>query len=170
MPWGVGPVFVNPHFVPVSGGFDYSQPIVINNIVSAEATADATATSENEAALQLFDDGIMLFKAGQPEAALAKFNAALKDLPGDPVLHEVKALALFALGRFRESAAVLNALLAVAPGMDWTSMSNLYGDVDEYTQQLRAARGAHSQEPRVMPRRCSSWPTTTWSLARTTRR
>lgn len=138
--WGVGPVFVNPHFVATSGGFDYSQPIVINNIVTAESSADATATatSENAAALALFDEGIKLFQAGQAEPALAKFNAALQDLPGDPVLHEVKALALFALGRFRESAAVLNALLAVAPGMDWTSMSNLYGDVEQYTAQLRA--------------------------------
>ncbi len=32
---------------------------------------------------------------------------------------------------------MLNALLAVAPGMDWATMSGLYGDVDTYTRQLR---------------------------------
>jgi tetratricopeptide (TPR) repeat protein len=63
------------------------------------------------------------------------------------VLHEVKALALFSLGRFRESAAVLNALLAVAPGMDWTSMSNLFDDVDEYTRQLRVLEEHIRQNP-----------------------
>jgi hypothetical protein len=49
----------------------------------------------------------------------------------------VRALSLFALGRYPEAAATLNAVLAVAPGMDWTTMSSLYGSVDAYTQQLR---------------------------------
>lgn len=145
--WGIGPVFVNPHFVSTSGGFDYSQPIVINNVVNADATATATVTNEQEAALNLFDEGVKLFQAGRAEPALGKFNAALQELPGDPVLHEVKALALFALGRFQESAAVLSSLLAVAPGMDWTSMSNLYGDVDDYTRQLRALEEHIRQNP-----------------------
>ena len=46
-------------------------------------------------------------------------------------------LTLFALGRYPEAAATLNAVLATAPGMDWTTMSNLYGSVDTYTAQLR---------------------------------
>jgi hypothetical protein len=61
----------------------------------------------------------------------------VKSSPNDTVLHEVRALALFALGRYPEAAATLNAVLAVAPGMDWTTMSGLYGTVDTYTGQLR---------------------------------
>ena len=61
----------------------------------------------------------------------------MKSAPNDTVLHEVRALALFALGRYPEAAATLNAILAVAPGMDWTTMSSLYGSVDTYTGQLR---------------------------------
>jgi len=53
------------------------------------------------------------------------------------VIHEVRALALFALGRYPEAAAALNAVLATAPGMDWTTMSNVYGSVDAYTGHLR---------------------------------
>ena len=47
-------------------------------------------------------------------------------------------MALFALGNYHEAAATLNALLAVAPGMDWQSMRNQYPDVATYTKQLRA--------------------------------
>ena len=31
----------------------------------------------------------------------------------------------------------LNSLLSSAPGMDWTTMSNLYGNIDDYQTQLR---------------------------------
>jgi tetratricopeptide (TPR) repeat protein len=55
----------------------------------------------------------------------------------DPVVHEVRALTLFALGDYQSSAAALNSFLSSAPGMDWTTMSSLYGNVDDYQSQLR---------------------------------
>jgi tetratricopeptide (TPR) repeat protein len=144
--WGYGVQYSNPYYVAGSSGYDYSQPVVIQNYATstggtadaAGGTATAEATADNNQAMTLFDEGLASFKQAQYEAALAKFDASLKLLPTDPVLHEVRALALFALGRFKESAATLNALLATAPGMDWTSMSSLYGSVDDYTAQLRA--------------------------------
>ena len=71
------------------------------------------------------------------QRALAKFDAALKKLPGDPVVHEVRALTLFALGEYKPAAAALNSFLSVAPGMDWTTMSSLYGNADDYQAQFR---------------------------------
>jgi tetratricopeptide (TPR) repeat protein len=41
------------------------------------------------------------------------------------------------LGDYSNAAVALNALLASAPGMDWTTMSSLYGNSDDYTAQLR---------------------------------
>jgi tetratricopeptide (TPR) repeat protein len=92
---------------------------------------------ENQEAMALFDEGMAAFKAGNYPQALVKYEAALRLMPSDPVLHEVRALTLFALGKYNEAAAGLNALLAAAPGMDWTSMSQLWGSTDEYTAQLR---------------------------------
>ena len=68
---------------------------------------------------------------------MSKFDAALKKLPGDPVVHEVRALTLFALGDYNSAAAALNSFLSSAPGMDWTTMSGLYGNADDYTAQYR---------------------------------
>jgi tetratricopeptide (TPR) repeat protein len=62
----------------------------------------------------------------------------LKQLPTDPVIHEVRAVTLFALGHYKSSAAALNSFLSSAPGMDWTTMSSLYGNADDYQAQLRA--------------------------------
>ncbi len=58
--------------------------------------------------------------------------------PNDPVVHELLALSLFATGDYAPAAAVLNNLLAVAPGMDWTTLSGLYSSVNVYEQQLDA--------------------------------
>lgn len=119
--------------------YDYSQPVVVNTFRPRTVDApEPVETPESEAALQLFDDGLELFRVGDYRAALAQFDQALKQLPGDPVIHEVRALALFAIGEYTPAAAALNSLLATTPGMDWTTMSGLYGNVDDYTTQLRA--------------------------------
>src|SRR5262249_12277831 len=39
---------------------------------------------------------------------------------------------------YKQAAGVIHSLLAVGPGWDWTTMSSLYADPDDYTQQLRA--------------------------------
>jgi len=109
------------------------------------------APVQNDAAQTLFDQGLAEFKAGNYQQALPQFDAALRQLPHDSVVHEVRALDLFALGQYQQAAASLNALLAAAPGMDWTTMAGLYGDVDEYTQQFRALEQHSKSNPKDAP-------------------
>lgn len=149
--WGYG-AYANPYYVPaVTTGYDYSQPIVINNYVdanaeggSSQATSDATST----AALTTFDTALEAFKSGDYGSALARCDNALKDQPNDPVIHEVRALCLFATGKYQAAGAALNSLLASAPGMNWTTMSGLYGDADDYTKQLRALESHLKANPK----------------------
>lgn len=150
--WGYGSSYYNPYYADTAAApYDYSQPIVVNNYASSEGDEGdgspppvAADTADNQQAMMLFDDGMAAFKAGQYQQSLSKFDGALKLMPGDAVLHEMRALALFALGQYQQAAAVLDSLLASAPGMDWTTMSQLYGDVNDYTTQLRALE-AHCQ-------------------------
>ena len=155
--WGYGDLgYVNPYYggipaaVVASSPYDYSQPLVLNNYVtndggitdgSADTVQGGTVTTQASATVseadRLVDTALADFKQGDYAAALAGCDRAVKQSPNDPVIHEVRALALFALGRYPEAAATLNALLATAPGMDWTTMSGLYGSLDDYTQQLR---------------------------------
>jgi TolA-binding protein len=157
--WGYGTSYYNPYVVASTAApYDYSQPVVVNNYAAADAgTAVADGTAEpppespaTEQATKLFDAGLAQFKSGDYRGSLAKFDAALKKLPDDPVVHEVRALALFALGDYKQAAAALNSFLSSAPGMDWTTMSGLYGSVDEYQAQLNKLDDytqAHPNDP-----------------------
>jgi predicted Zn-dependent protease len=150
--WGYGywSGYSNPYYVaPVVStqpAYDYSEPIVINNYNApvAESSADATAASDAEdtpevtQGYQLFDQAVEAFQGGRYQEARNLTNQSVALVPDDPVLHEFGALSSFALGEYEKAAAVLNSLLAVAPGMDWTSVASLYPDTSVYTQQLRA--------------------------------
>jgi tetratricopeptide (TPR) repeat protein len=102
---------------------------------------------EQTAAYQLFDQAREAFKKGDYAAALRADEQAIQTLPKDPVMHEFAALCLFAMGDYSRAAAILNSLLAAAPGMDWTTMEGLYPDSDTYTKQLRALE-AHCRQRR----------------------
>jgi tetratricopeptide (TPR) repeat protein len=147
--WGYGGGYYNPYYTtPVvvqSAPYDYSQPVVVN-VVDQEPLADDPAATtvakpvaeddKSAEAVAIFEGGLELFKQGEYSAALEQFDASLKLLPGDPVLHEVRALTLFALGNYTGAAAALNSLLSTSPGMDWTTLSGLYGNVDDYVAQV----------------------------------
>ncbi len=140
--WGYGPAYTNPYYdSSATYAYDYSQPVVTAMYATTDETGAAVPLpqpDENQQAMMSFDAGLAAFKEGGYVQAMVNFDNALRKMPNDPVLHEVRALTLFALGRYKEAAVTLNSLLASSPGMDWTSMSALYGnDVDAYTTQLR---------------------------------
>jgi uncharacterized protein (TIGR03066 family) len=84
-----------------------------------------------------FDEARAAFYAGDYAKALTLTNQALAAMPTDAVIHEFRALVLFAQGNYKEAAATLHPVLAVGPGWDWTTMSSLYPSVDIYSKQLR---------------------------------
>ena len=150
--WGYGSSYYNPYYIApatsITVPYDYSQTVSINNYISSDTSAVSNEQpaqpvpqiqqpEPDAAGLALFDQGLASFKAGKYVESLSSFDQALKVLPTDPVVHEVRALNLFALGQYPAAAASLNSLLASAPGMDWTTMSTLYGDVNDYSTQLK---------------------------------
>jgi len=133
--------------------YDYSQPVVVNNYVESTSTSsgeEAQVAQSNAAQAQTFsafDQGLAKFEAGQYVSALTDFDKSIKELKGDPVVHEVRSLTLFAIGDYTQAAAGLNSLLSSAPGMDWTTMSGLYGDPEDYTTQFRKLEQFCKQNP-----------------------
>jgi tetratricopeptide (TPR) repeat protein len=123
----------------VAAPYDYSQPINTVGAPASESVADPT--------MAVFDSGRALFKQGDVAGALQQANDALAKLPDDPTLHEFRAVCLFAVGRYDESAATLYAVLSVGPGWDWTTLIGLYPDVETYTAQLRALEGYCKANP-----------------------
>jgi hypothetical protein len=127
--------------------YNYSNPVPVDAGVTVVAVAtpdsdqpvdpiqpDPTPVADNPD----FDAARAAFSQGDFVAALAGVDAAITRVPTDAVLHEFRALVLFALQDYRQAAGVVHSVLAVGPGWDWTTMSGLYADPGIYAQQLRA--------------------------------
>lgn len=156
--WGYTP-YRNPYYVPTNtvvvtqpvyvdgasqatlsqGNYNYSQPL------NTEAPAPDQATSD--AALNIFDQARSDFMNANYPAALAGVEKAIVQLPNDAVLHEFRAITLFALGRYADAAATLYPVLSIQPGMDWTSMSSLYPNIANFETQLRALEANRDADP-----------------------
>lgn len=110
--------------------------------VAADPTAvkspQEAASLDEAAGRRAFQAARAAFRSRDYALALLKIDESLQKLLHDPAVHEFRGLILFARGEFRQAAAVIYDVLAVSPGWDWTTLSSLYADPEEYTQQLRA--------------------------------
>jgi tetratricopeptide (TPR) repeat protein len=139
-------VYANPYYVatPVVVQYpvlNYSQPI------QTTAPPPAENSPQEQAAMAAGDQARAAFYRGNYTQALDRVDAALAQTPGDAVLHEFRALTLFAMKRYKEAAATLYAVLSVGPGWDWTTMIGLYPSEDVYNAQLRALEAYVRQNP-----------------------
>jgi len=148
--WG----YSNPYYTesyPIDSGvaLDYSQPIAVESAPAAPAQAVAQPVDAPAPGMTDFDAARQAFSQGDYASALASTNKALAAMPNDPIIHEFRALVLFAQGKYHEAAAGLYSVLSVGPGWDWTTLSSLYPNVDVYTKQLRALEATVKQNPRA---------------------
>jgi hypothetical protein len=131
---------------------DYSQPILAyQEPAQADQSNNLTADQPTPAdqASQDFAAARSAFAQEDYTTAMNEVQQAIAITPNDPVLHEFRALVLFATGKYKEAAAAIYAVLSSGPGWDWTTLSSLYSNVDLYTRQLRALEGycrAHPNE------------------------
>lgn len=146
--WGYSP-YVNPYCSSYSYPYNYSQPVIINYAADYSATPSTVVEPAvaGEAVATDLDAARDAFRAGDYAAAIDAADRAIKATPEDPAPHELRALALFAVGRYEEAAAGLNALLAVAPGWNWETMRAIYPDAATYTKQLRSLEAFVREHP-----------------------
>ena len=102
--WGYWPYY-NPYYAGpvVDNGvtINYSQPIVLAQPASGPPTDQAAQTAEQQAT-PLFDAARDAFMQADYKAALAEVDRAIALVPDDTVLHEFRALTLFAAGTTRK--------------------------------------------------------------------
>jgi tetratricopeptide (TPR) repeat protein len=125
--------------------YDYSQPINVN---AAPPDPDATESTE-----QVFSAARDSFKAGDYQRALDLTDQVIKQTPNAPVVHEFRALCLFALKRYDDAASVAYAVLSAGPCWNWSTLVGLYPDVDTYTNQIRELEAALRSNPNSTPDR-----------------
>ncbi len=123
--------------------YDYSKPIN-----TSSTPPEPTAA---ESAQKVFESARASFKQNDYGRALSLADQSLSQLPSDPVLHEFRALCLFALKRYDEAAAVNYAVLSAGPTWDWATLINLYSGIDVYTGQLRELESYVKLKPDSAP-------------------
>jgi len=152
--WGLGSLaynsgylgYSNPYFT--SGGwsgYNYSRPVQVSYTVPATVIENSTTTPD--ASVSVMDDAVAAFQRDDYDAALDIVNKGITQSPDDAVLHEFRALVLFAKQDYQQAAATIHSVLAVGPGWDWTTMSGMYSNVDLYTTQLRALESLTKSNP-----------------------
>ena len=126
------------------GNYSYAQPIpVVYSTSQVVTTPNAVTTCE-----QSLDDAIAAFKQNDYDASLDLINKGLHQCPDDSVMHEFRALVLFAKGDYQQAASTIHSVLAVGPGWNWTTLSSLYPSVSAvYTPQLRSLEAFTKEHP-----------------------
>ncbi len=125
---------------------NYTRPITV---VAAEFPPgdEASELAASQKAESAMEDARAAFRKGDFNTALTAVDSAISVVPGDPVMHEFRALVFFSMGRFNDAAGVLNPILASGPGWDWTTMTGLFESQDEYTKLLRKLEEHHKANP-----------------------
>jgi tetratricopeptide (TPR) repeat protein len=119
----------------------------------AAATPVTPPTPANPAAsAQTFtEQGEAAFKSGDYKTAVNSWRHALVDDNKNPVLLMMLGQGLFATGSFEESAGAVQAAMAQIPKDKWgvvvANHKDLYGNVQDYTNQLRTLETAIRDKP-----------------------
>lgn len=159
--WGLGSLAYNSGYLGYSNpyyatggwsGYNYSQPIQVS-YTTPVTVVDNTSTSQGSPASQdsTLDAAVAAFRNNDYDAALDIVNKGIVQSPDDAVLHEFRALVLFAKQDYQQAAATIHSVLAVGPGWDWTTLSGMYSNVDLYTTQLRALESFTKSNPNDAP-------------------
>lgn len=146
--------YVNPYVTrPVVIGstrIDYSRPISVlrSPYELAYLNDEDKAKLLHDRALEYFESARNAFFYGDLNKSYEDINRAIALMPDDATLHEFRALVLFSAGKYNEAAEVMHAVLAVAPGWDWTTLNSLYRDQAQYTAELRRLEQYLKANPR----------------------
>jgi len=151
--WGLGSLIYNSGYLRYSnpyynnsygaiGNYNYSQPVPVayNNL-------PADAQNAADGADAFLNDAVDAFQQNDYDAALDITNHGLAQYPDDAVLHEFRALVLFARQDYQQATSTIHSVLAVGPGWDWATLRSLYSSVAVYTQQLRALEAFSKANP-----------------------
>jgi tetratricopeptide (TPR) repeat protein len=154
--WGLGALaynsgylgYSNPYYNRSFVGYNYAQPIPVD--YSASPTA---VVAEENPAVAALNAAVAAFKQNDYDAALDIINKGIAQYPTDSVMHEFRALVLFAKEDYQQATATIHSVLAIGPGWDWTTLASLYPNVLVYTDQLRALEAFVREHPQDAPAR-----------------
>lgn len=149
--WGLGSLnyssgylgYSNPYYIN-SGTtvYNYTQPIPVSYNTTVEVNEADASSAET-----VLTSAIDAFRLNDYDQALDIANKGISQYSDDAVLHEFRALVLFAKQDYQQAAATIHSVLAVGPGWDWTTLIGMYSDANLYTEQLRSLEAFTKSNP-----------------------
>jgi len=97
-----------------------------------------------------YTQAVEAFQAGDYHNSLKLAGHAAIDDPQNPAVHLMLSLSLFAAGNYDGAALEAHAIAAMGKTPDWTTLYGFYGNVEKFTDQLRALEkdvGQHASVP-----------------------
>ncbi len=133
------------------GGYGYGYPYGYGNYGYANYNAQtAVAQQPPTSGVDFSSQGEAEFKAGKYQDAVHSWRHALLDQPNGGIVL-LTSQALFALGQYNEAAGALEAGLSMLPQDKWNGVvanyTQLYGNIGDYTTQLKALEKARDAKP-----------------------
>jgi hypothetical protein len=140
-------------FGPAYGGYyspNYVQSVpqtITSDAQPVQPPADASPASGIDFAAQ----GEAEFHAGNYQAAMAAFRHALVDEPNNAGLMLLISQSLFQMGQWTEAAGATELAMGGLPEDKWGTVvqnyTQLYGEIEDYTRQLKELENAVKQDP-----------------------
>jgi hypothetical protein len=154
---GYGGYYYNPYCVygypdyVGMGGYYYPEETP-DAIASTEpAVAPKTAGKDEDNAKVFAEKGESDFKARDYKAAVYAWKHAVVDEPTNGVLTMMLAQAFFATGQYNEAAGAVQQAMQLLPKEEWgvviKNYKELYSNIQDFTDQLRALEKAVKEKP-----------------------
>ncbi len=119
--------------------------------VVAQAPLDQPATDAVVATGEFVGLGEEAFRAGQYQEALRHWQHAMVDDPNNGAVVLLMGQAMFALGQYEAAANTVQMAMQILPEAEWGNVvknyTQLYGNIEDYTNQVRAAEKARDSQP-----------------------
>jgi hypothetical protein len=112
----------------------------------AETASVATAPAGGDGS-DFYAQALAAFQQGEYRNATRLAGHASIDDPRNPDVHVLLMLGLFAIGEYRGSAMEAHAVASLGKTPDWAKLCAIYGNVDPYTEHLRALEKSAREKP-----------------------
>lgn len=140
---------------PYAYDYGYSYPYSSSSVYYTDNYVDnAVAAAPAQPSDDFAARGEQAFRSGNYESAIRQWQHAMVEDPNNGGLVALMAHALFAIGQYENAAGAVQTAMQMLPENDWGSVvknySQLYGNIGDYTTQLKAlenARDARPEEP-----------------------
>jgi tetratricopeptide (TPR) repeat protein len=137
-------------------GYGYGSPYAVYSGDTIATQPPQTVTADTTSSDDYIVQGEQAFRAGQYEMAARHWQHAMVDNPNNGAVLALLAQALFQMGQWPSAAGTVQAAMQILPEREWGAVvknyTQLYGNVGDYTNQLKVlekARDSNPEDPAV---------------------